>query len=616
MPKNYCFHFIFLFVFGFHITFSKVANVINVKYVYSGNLTWPDQVSVKVCVGLMNRHTPASAYLLRSLDSTGADRIWLQNIYNISILPTLTSTESFLDDCLATYNGNYIIYDSLEQQELLPVLTTLAGVLDGVPLDVSINASTPIPSSATTLVFDATKTFKNKQHDTTSTPLEAVEYIYRHHVNQTTGLSKLNPGYETQTGSAIVHPQLTGPPTTDLIDFVVYARLFNIYLTDGCLPHSQEHDLFKQIVELNPWPAPLSVMGYDSTFVIAGGDFFEAETLCDLNVGLGQIASAGTANLAFWASERDTITQPLPFNPSSSAAAVTFNASKTYLAFVIGDGDNLDFVQTSRQQWIDRRVQHCEETKTGGCSYPLLWSISPHILNLAPAWAEWYAEQLLRTHVDRFALPPSGASYAYPSMFPPAQQQVFVTETERYAQLLSTRVVTAWEFSSQWFKALESYFPLYAVNSIVNALVAVNVPFNIPALAFGQDPFKIVNDPTVTSSNNNTRVELDSNRTNPSLDHVVVFAPHEWRGTNGSKLPWANKENLNVTEMAADLNSRPLGTVTAIYLTSDGGADLDDIIHLVDLLQEHVEVVGEEIGELALASQSRLLENVKNSSRA
>ena len=82
----------------------------------------------------------------------------------------------------------------------------------------------------------------------------------------------------------------------------------------------------------------------------------------------------------------------------------------------------------------------------------------------------------------------------------------------------------------------------------------------------------------------------------------VVFAPHEWRGTRGSKIPWGNEENLNVTDMAKEINGYPKGTVTAIYLTSDGGGSLQDIDQLVDILGDHVVVVGNDIGDIALAA--------------
>ena len=534
--------------------------------------TWPQQLQIKTCIGLLNRDSTTTSYAVY-----GPATIWLKSIHNISN-PTITSFSSFLDQCLQsnTTQHRFISYDSKTQQALLPVIVTLAGVLSAVPFDV--NDAMPLPSTATTLVFDATKTFHN------FAPIDATQYIYEHHLNATMGMAKINPGYESQSGKAIFKPNITRGPSLDLVDYLVYAKMFNLYLTQGCLPFSKEHKLFKQIVKDSPWPKPVKVMGYDNTFVVSGGDFFEAETLCDLDVGMGQVASAGTINLAYW-TQAKPVTTPLPFNPTPTTI---YNSSKTYIAFLVGDGDNLDYLQSSRRIWIAERLQMCQ--KTNGCQYPLLWTISPHVLYLAPDWARWYAEQLLLTKLDRFALPPSGDLYSYPELFPEKDQNTFVTNTERDATLLSTSVTTDWEWATRWTKSIEEWFPKYAKNGIIDAVVTVNTPYNLPTLAFGKDLYKVCNEKICMKD-----VGGDGNKT-------VVFKPHEWRGTRGSTIPFANEENLNVSAMAKEINGYAHGSVTAIYLTSDGGGNLADIDQLVKVLGEHVEVVGTSIGAMAMAA--------------
>ena len=85
--------------------------------------------------------------------------------------------------------------------------------------------------------------------------------------------------------------------------------------------------LTPQIVKNNPWPKPIAVYGYDSTFAIAG-DLFEAETGCFSGVGAGQIASDGVNNLAFYGTglKNSPDTTPLPSNPEVPAH---YNASLT-----------------------------------------------------------------------------------------------------------------------------------------------------------------------------------------------------------------------------------------------------------------------------------------------
>ena len=60
------------------------------------------------------------------------------------------------------------------------------------------------------------------------------------------------------------------------------------------------------------------------------------------------------------------------------------------------------------------RIEECREN---GCNYPLAWSMSPHLLYLAPDWLHWYYQQANETGQDVFVLPPSGHLYAYPGKF-------------------------------------------------------------------------------------------------------------------------------------------------------------------------------------------------------
>lgn len=58
--------------------------------------------------------------------------------------------------------------------------------------------------------------------------LEATAYVYDNYVNQTTGMSKMDPG--------VIHPNITGTLNPGLIDYIVKRRLFNLYLNDGSHP--------------------------------------------------------------------------------------------------------------------------------------------------------------------------------------------------------------------------------------------------------------------------------------------------------------------------------------------------------------------------------------------
>ena len=94
----------------------------------------------------------------------------------------------------------------------------MEGVLDSVPLESA-------PSKEVKLTFDATKEFKD------FSALQATEYVYEHHVNETTTMSKMNPGLDVHQHP--FKPNLTGDPNVYLTDYIVKERLFNFFLNDG-----------------------------------------------------------------------------------------------------------------------------------------------------------------------------------------------------------------------------------------------------------------------------------------------------------------------------------------------------------------------------------------------
>jgi hypothetical protein len=174
------------------------------------------------------------------------------------------------------------------------------------------------------------------------------------------------------------------------------------------------------------------------------------------------------------------------------------------------------------------------------------------------------------TQHDYFMLPPSGDLYSYPAEMPEDVLRNYVMNTENDCVILSTSGTVEWEWFAHWKTALEKYFPLYDKNNILNGLFTVNVPYNLPA-------------PTIFTPGEYYRIVSKN---------VVAFKPREWRGTTWpSNAPLSRHNFLTVHEMAAELNNIPKGSVTWIYITSDGGGHLDNIYELVAELDEHVSVV-------------------------
>lgn len=521
-------------------------------------------LAVQVCAGLMNRDAAGPAvYTLMHDEDAG----WLAAVSPGGGTPT--AAPALVAQCLSAHGSRVITYNFSAQQALVPNLITLAAVLAAVPLEVGSPLLPPAPA----VTFDATKAWAG------FAPLDATRFMYAAFARNTSGLAKMNPGFDVH--GFPLDPPLTGLPDLSLTDYIVKQSLFNFFLLWGCVNGTAEHVLMEEMARDGPWRRPMAVFGYDDTLPLAG-DIFEAETTCTSARDMGQVATVGVNNLAFF-SRAPPITAPIAQNAPPPRA---FNASKTYLTLVVGDGDNIAFVKSSRWTWMEQRLSSCGVSTAGGACFPLSWTISPHLLYAAPDMLRRFVNASLVTRADFFVLPPSGHLYAYPSLMGPADQAAFVAATEADAALLNCSSSVAWEFAGTWAAAIADYFPRYAARGVVRALFATNVPYVLPVVDFAPGEYsKILRDGAGGAT--------------------VLFRPSEWRGTSGSANPVEHPFLLSAAEMALLINALPAGTATHIYMTSDGGAVFQDFVDLAALLGEHVEVVDAgTLASMALAADA------------
>jgi hypothetical protein len=151
--------------------------------------------------------------------------------------------------------------------------------------------------------------------------------------------------------------------------------------------------------------------------------------------------------------------------------------------------------------------------------------------------------------------------------------------TEEDALMLSTSGTVHWEWFGHWNKAVDNFMPRYSAltgtkgRGIVRGIFPVNVPFNMPMGAI----FKPLEYYRVLAKD------------------LVLFRPREWRGSsNHSGIPFSHREYLSPSQLAAELSHLPRGTITWIYLTSDGGGNLTSVYDMVSQLDSHVSVVSHE----------------------
>ena len=379
-----------------------------------------------------------------------------------------TSYDDFMEACAKDVAKSYIVYDLKTQQHILPQIITMAGVWDAIPIDPKVQTFSEFLPQGFNLTHDWAG-FSDAQ---------ASRYIHQNHVNETKHMAKLNPGYNIHTLVGNLNKTLDRMMDSKLIDYLVKERMFTFYEVDGCIPGTEEHRVLEEIVNDNPWPKPIVVYGYDDTWGIEGY-LFEAETKCVKERNMGQVATnnPGVSNLVFFS--RENITAPLKSIPDPEIGA--YNSSKTYISFVVGDGDAL-YEYGNMKKEMERRVKYCSEDPDS--CFPLIWTMSPQLIKSSAPWIKWFYEQALKTGKDYFILPPSGDTYSYPSLMKGETAENFVTNTENDAKMLDTSGTMSWEWFLSWGHAVKEYFPRYSPNNIVRGFFAINVPYMFPIEAF------------------------------------------------------------------------------------------------------------------------------------
>ena len=543
------------------------AEVTVPKVVEMGQDTDPAlQIAAQACIGLYNRRSGGSAYV-RIEDK---DRMWMDEL-GLSTGEVMDAG-SFVDTCVKEF-PRCVRYSYRDQQTLLPNILTVGAVLEAVPLDQGMAAQ------CNDVAFDAIKEFEDRH-----TPYLATKYVYENFVDDTTGLAMLNPGHAIRTKKDW-DPPIVRDMDPRMIDFVFSEKLFVTYLVNGCIKGTKQHDLLNDIAGENPWPDPIGVYGYADYWLVFGGFLFESQTMCADSRNMGAIPTK-TNNLSFFSTRSAPITGPDELE-QNGPEDIEYDPGKTYVAFVVGDGDNISFIMDSRAEWFRRRVETC--SKGEDFCPPLTWSISPHLPDIAPDVLEWYYEMAHKTGKDYFMLPPSGHLYSYPSSLEESvMQDRFVAATEADARLLGISSTVHWEWFTRWHYAEEEFLPKYAgQDGPIKGIVPVNVPYMFPTFTWDRNEFfKVL-------------LGDDGGKT-------VLFRPREWRGVDDKAERLVDRKfHLSPESMAKELGGYPRGTVTAIYMTSDGGLNLDNsVMELIKILPEHVRLVSTDAAiKLALDSQ-------------
>lgn len=533
------------------------------------------RLSLQACAGLSNRES-SKVYMIHKNNRDGG---WLEDLQLISNETQYADPLKFLKMALELF-PRCVVYSQQEHQVLLPNIMTYAAVHDAIPMEESIFAKITDGNHTELEVMNATTLFQNH-----NTPVLATEYMFQLFAKQTSALAVLNPGFNSWGCSTPWNPPLETTMDPSLIDFVFQQKLFVVYLINSGIPLTADHRLMSHMTHPNnhpaSWGSPVTVYGYADYWMVAGGFLFESYTLMTKSHNMGAIATLWTANLSFFSKLRSPAFQGEAIEPGdliqNKPQNVTYQPDKTYVAFVVGDGDNVAYMMEGRANWMKTRTDMDDALAR---KQPLTWTISPHLANLAPTVMEWYYAKSKETGSDYFMLPPSGHLYAYPSFMSESVQNVYVAATEYDAQVLGTTATISWEWFTNWHKSQRKFLPKYGTKGIIQSIFPSNVPFLIPMLTWRKNQFfKVLR---------GIGEDGKKGHGNP----VVLFKPREWRGVDGGNRSYYRP---SPEKMASDLGSYPKGTVTYIYMSSDQGLQLSNsFTRMLRVLPDHVELVSVE----------------------
>lgn len=234
----------------------------------------PHNLAYAACTGLINRDMTATpVYTIWNEgganfpdeDTKSIDEEWARLLLS-SYTKKDATTDEILNECLsgqptAAAKG-YILYDISTQQRLLPNILTAAGVLDAVPIDVSLEATL---SSGVPKVFDAVTEWKDLE------PYQVTEKAFGEWANKTSNMAYWRPAIQNNEAS---HGDPPLRPVSELrlefVDYIVKMKLFTSYLWNQCIPFTHDFGVNARITTTNPWPKPLRIYGYDDTYSIQG----------------------------------------------------------------------------------------------------------------------------------------------------------------------------------------------------------------------------------------------------------------------------------------------------------------------------------------------------------
>lgn len=345
--------------------------------------------------GIVNRDSPSPRIYLEGMDDTAAT--WLHDAVPLPTQPTAPY------DLLGQFRRDVrglVVWDPSLAEDTQNVATTAAGQLDLLPVSPTLAATLQAPPYKFSVRLDL-RSFHF------ATRAQAYEWALEH----------LGPAQ--RFGALAWH----GGSRHGIRDLLVARRAF-------VFQASPELDAALVARILGAFPPGTPVYGY----VCLDDPVYSKTTvpLCEPD-GVGEISAAGDFLIPTDLAANLTVHSafpPVQQQPPWDGSPATLDSTKTYLAFLVSDGDNVGYNEEylRSHQWVD----------PARGSIPLGFSISPWLTTYAPHLYDYYVHSLKPDEV--LVGGPSGAGYMYPSLSPDLDR--YLTQTRSLLSLAGLR--TTW----------------------------------------------------------------------------------------------------------------------------------------------------------------------------
>ncbi|MBV9690653.1 MAG: hypothetical protein JO202_13205 [Ktedonobacteraceae bacterium] len=353
------------------------------------------QLAATTLAGLANRPQPR-VYLINSAD----DQFWLTQAFaaisqNVAVLKNNDALQAILVTYRSSVQGA-IVYDP-GLIDTVNVATTLAGQRDGIVAS---------PELARTLQqvygLPVLEDLRNHKWRT-----RAQAYDWARHNLLSGASARLVAGLDPTNVSG-------------LRSFLIATRTF-VYWLD-----SRKHLPKLSSNLLSERALMQAILGHFSSAIVHLGWFIAESSGVSLTsqAGIPVLASDFFFNLETW-----TAVQPQSLAAPKQAAVDEVpspTTDKVYVSFTMSDGDNLQYCQ--------HRMLHLWRDSNRG-SLPIGWTLSPTIVQAAPAMANYYMSRATRN--DELIAGPSGLGYIFPSRWPAKRLTSFLQRTGQLMQIMN-----------------------------------------------------------------------------------------------------------------------------------------------------------------------------------